>query len=403
MRKFLIGICFILILLSFALNNLGLFPLIINVFSIFFLLLFAFNFKIILNLKNIISVISIYTCILLLLFYWKSNAAFDFNEFIRSFMIFMVYLIIFSVYFDNYQRISHKYYNIFIQIYKYFLIINFTIILAQFALKSTLNIPLVFPWQPTRIQRYAGIMSEPAHNAMIHIPLIFENRIIDRRFGVLMMTIIALLSASASFFIVYIFYLVLLAKDLKFRINNLLAIMVVILLVSLFFLSIDYNNLNLFKRLSRIGINDGSSFTRFYKGFVLFQNNDFVHNILGDGLGNQIRSVNRYSGKYYILVNLEGEMMSAIFANIFSYGIILAIAIYIFIYINVRKAHLEILFLFLILFSFYSGAGFSNYIFYNLFILTNLISSYAINKKGFNKDIQKTNWLLSFQKVRVEK
>ena len=74
--------------------------------------------------------------------------------------------------------------------------------------------------------------------------------------------------------------------------------------------------------------------------------------------------------------------MSGVFANIFSYGIILAIAIYIFIYINIKKAHLEILFLFLILFTLYSGEGFSNYIFYNLFILTNLISPYAINKEG---------------------
>ena len=158
--------------------------------------------------------------------------------------------------------------------------------------------------------------------------------------------------------------------------------MVIILLISLFFFSIDYSNLSIFKRLSRVGINDASSFTRFYKGFVLFQNNNFLYNVLGDGLGNKILSVNRYSGKYYTLVNLEGEMMSGVFANIFSYGIILAIAIYIFIYINIKKAHLEILFLFLILFTLYSGEGFSNYIFYNLFILTNLISPYAINKEG---------------------
>jgi len=382
MRKILIGICFILILFSFALYNLGLFPLIINVFSIFFLLLFATNFKITVNLKNIIIIILIYTCILFLFFYWKSNIAFDFDEFIRSFMIFMIYLIIFSLYFDNYQRISHKYYNIFIQIYKYFLIINFTIILAQFILESTLNIRLLFPWQPTKSQRYMGLMSEPSHNAMIYLPFIFENRIFNRPFGLLMMTVIALLSSSASFFIVYIFYLVLLAKNLKLKINNLLAILVIILLISLFFFSIDYSNLSIFKRLSRVGINDASSFTRFYKGFVLFQNNNFLYNVLGDGLGNKILSVNRYSGKYYTLVNLEGEMMSGVFANIFSYGIILAIAIYIFIYINIKKAHLEILFLFLILFTLYSGEGFSNYIFYNLFILTNLISPYAINKEG---------------------
>ena len=97
MRKILIGICFILILFSFALYNLGLFPLIINVFSIFFLFLFATNFKITVNLKNIIIIILIYTCILFLFFYWKSNSAFNFDEFIRSFMIFMIYLIIFSL------------------------------------------------------------------------------------------------------------------------------------------------------------------------------------------------------------------------------------------------------------------------------------------------------------------
>ena len=110
-----------------------------------------------------------------------------------------------------------------------------------------------------------------------------------------MMTVIALLSSSASFFIVYIFYLVLLAKNLKLKINNLLAILVIILLISLFFFSIDYSNLSIFKRLSRVGINDASSFTRFYKGFVLFQNNNFLYNVLGDGLGNKILSVNRYS------------------------------------------------------------------------------------------------------------
>ena len=382
MKKILIGICFILILLSFALYNLGLLPLIINVFSISFLLLFATNFKIILNPKNIVSVISIYTCILLLFFYWKSDIAFDFNEFIRSFMIFMVYLIIFSVYFDNNKRISHKYYNMFIQIYKCFLTINFIIILAQFILKYTLNINLLFPWQPTKTQRYMGIMSEPSQNAMIYLPFIFQNRIFDRRFGLLMMTIIALLSASASFFIIYVFYLLLLAKDLKLRINNLLAITIIILLGSLFFFSTDYRNLSLFKRLSSIGINDASTFTRFYKGFVLFQNNDFVHNILGYGPGNQIHSVNRYSGKYYILTNLEGEMMSGVFANIFSYGVILSIIIYIFIYTNVRNAHLEMLFLVVILSTFYSGAGFSSYVFYNFFILTNLVSPYAINNEG---------------------
>lgn len=373
MKKILIGICFILILFSFALFNLGLVPLVINFFSIVFLLLFTTNFKITLNLKNIIVIISIYTCILFLFFYWNSDIAFDFNEFIRSCMIFMVYLIIFSVYFDNHKRISHEYHNMFIQIYKYFLIINFTIILAQFILESTLSIKLVFPWQPTTTQRYMGIMSEPSQNSMLYVPFIFENRIFDQRFGILMMTLIALLTASAGFFIVYIFYLVLLAKNLKLRIKNLLAIMAIILLVSLFFLSVDYSNLSLFKRLSRVGITDGSSFSRFYKGFVLFQNNDFVHNIFGDGLGNQIHSVTRYSGRYYILVNLEGEMMSGFFANIFSYGIILAIAIYMFIYINVKKAHLEILFFFLILYTLYSGSGFSNYTFYNLFILTNLI------------------------------
>jgi len=270
----------------------------------------------------------------------------------------------------------------FIQIYKCFLIINFIIILAQFILKYTLNINLLFPWQPTKTQRYMGIMSEPSQNAMIYLPFIFQNRIFDRRFGLLMMTIIALLSASASFFIIYVFYLLLLAKDLKLRINNLLAITIIILLGSLFFFSTDYRNLSLFKRLSSIGINDASTFTRFYKGFVLFQNNDFVHNILGYGPGNQIHSVNRYSGKYYILTNLEGEMMSGVFANIFSYGVILSIIIYIFIYTNVRNAHLEMLFLVVILSTFYSGAGFSSYVFYNFFILTNLVSPYAINNEG---------------------
>jgi len=382
MKKFLIGICFILILFSFALYNLRLLPLIINAFSIIFLLLFITDFKITVNLRDIISIISIYTCILFLYFYWKNNMAFDFNEFISSFVIFMIYLIIFSVYFNNYQNIPHKYRNIFVQIYKYFLIVNFIVILAQFILEFTLNFRLLFPWQPTRSQRQMGIMSEPSHNAMIYLPFIFENRIFDHRFGVLMMTLITLLSASASFFVLYIFYLVLLLRNLKLKINNLLAVMAIILLVSLFVFGIDYSNLNLFIRLSRIGISsDASSFTRLYKGFVLFENNGFVHNVLGDGPGNNFLSVNRYDGKYYTLVNLEGEMMSGVFANVFSYGIILAIAIYIFIYVSIKKAHLETMFFFLILYTFYSGGGFSNYTFYNLLIVTSLIDLHAVNKE----------------------
>jgi hypothetical protein len=162
----------------------------------------------------------------------------------------------------------------------------------------------------------------------------------------------------------------------KLTVRRILSLLITILLLIFFIANLDLANLKLFERVSRIGIEDPSSFTRLFKGFILFDDNEIVNNLLGNGLGNAILTVSRYSGEYYHLVNMEGEMMSGVFSNIFNYGLPLALFIYFFMYKKLKTIKMQDILIILIVFTLYSGEGFSNYTFYNLIFISSLIRSF---------------------------
>ena len=374
MKNFFVSVFFLLILFSFAIYNTGVPALILNAISIISFLLLAKNKKYNLDANALIEILIIYSSIFLLFFYWSSNELFNLNEFIRSFSIFFVYSFLFIVFFDNYENFSNNK-NI-IQIYKIFILVNFALVIFEFLLQISLNIKLIFPWQSPRYTRISGIMSEPSQNATLYFPLLFDNKMFTTTFKILMMTSLLLLTASGSFVVVYIFFLFSLINKTKLTVTRILSILIIILLLIFLIANLDLTNLKLFQRVSRISIWEGSSFTRLFKGFILFENNGLVNNLLGDGLGNSILTVSRYSGEYYQLVNLEGEMMSGVFSNIFNYGLSLTLFIYFFMYQKLKTKKMQVILIILIIFTLYSGEGFSNYVFYNLIFISSIIRNF---------------------------
>lgn len=374
MKNFLVSVFFLLILFSWAIYNMGVPALILNAISIVSFLLLSKNKKYNLDTNALIEILIIYSTIFLLFFYWSSNELFNLNEFIRSFIIFFVYSFLFIVFFDNYKNFSNN--KKIVQIYKIFILVNFAFAIFEFLLQISLNIRLIFPWQPTRSIRISGIMSEPSHNAILYFPLLFDNKMFTTRFKILMMTFLLLLTASGSFLVLYIFFLFSLINKTKLTLTRILSLSIIILLLIFLIPNLDLANLKLFQRISRAGIMEGSTFTRFFKGPILFENNDLVNNLLGNGLGNAILTVSRYSGEYYHLVNLEGEMMSGVFSNIFNYGLPLALFIYFFMYKKLKTKKMQDILIILIVFTLYSGEGFSNYIFYNLIFISSLIRNF---------------------------
>lgn len=374
MKNFLVSVFFLLILFSLAIYNTGVPALILNAISIVSFLLLSRNKKNNFDINTLIEILIIYSTIFLLFFYWSRNELFNLNEFIRSISIFCVYSFLFIVFFDNYENFSNN--KQIVQIYKIFILVNFAFAILAFLLQISLNIKLIFPWQTTRSVRISGIMSEPSHNAILYFPLLFDNKMFTTRFKILMMTFLLLLTASGSFFVLYIFFLFSLINKTKLTLTRILSLSIIILLLIFLIPNLDLANLKLFQRISRAGIMEGSTFTRFFKGPILFENNDLVNNLLGNGLGNAILTVSRYSGEYYHLVNLEGEMMSGVFSNIFNYGLPLALFIYFFMYKKLKTKKMQNILIILIVFTLYSGEGFSNYIFYNLIFISSLIRSF---------------------------
>jgi len=374
MKNFFVSVFFLLILFSFAIYNTGVPALILNAISIISFLLLAKNKKYNLDANALIEILIIYSSIFLLFFYWSSNELFNLNEFIRSFSIFFVYSFLFIVFFDNYENFSNNK-NI-IQIYKIFILVNFALVIFEFLLQISLNIKLIFPWQSPRYTRISGIMSEPSQNATLCFPLLFDDKMFTTTFKILIMTSLLLLTASGSFLVLYIFFLFSLINKTKLTVTRILSLSIIILLLIFLISNLDLANLKLFERVSRIGIDDPSSFTRFFKGFILFENNDLVNNLLGNGLGNSILTVSRYSGEYYHLVNLEGEMMSGVFANIFSYGLPLALFIYYFMYKKLKIKKMQDILIILFVFTLFSGTSFTSYIFYNLMFISSLIRNF---------------------------
>ena len=359
-------ISFFFIFLSLMISNSGVIALFMSTLGYFMLISRS---KIFYNISSLTLLNIFYSYILIVSLYWNDKYNFYSNkEFIRSLIILLLYSIIIYLILNN----SFVKAKNFIRIYEFILYLNLIIMIIQIAFYLLLNVEIIFPWQPNKFSslRMFGLMSEPSHNFLLYFPwlIVKEDKKFRKKF--LVSFLITILTASANVFLLFVFFLFRNIKNLKIRqISKIIQYMFIIFLIVIILSILDPNSINIINRLQRININEGSTFSRVFKGFVIFSNSKIQHVFFGYGTGNVIESVNNYSGKFNHLVKLEGEYMSGFFVNIFSIGIIGVIFYYVFLFKLMNK-ELKKIFIYIIIYSFVAGSSFFNYSFYTLIILS---------------------------------
>lgn len=332
-------------------------------------------FMLINRLKTFYSISSLtllnifYSYILIVSLYWNDKYNFYSNiEFIRSLIIlFLFSIIIYLILNKSFVKLKN-----FIRIYEIILYLNLIVMIIQIVFYFLLSVKIIFPWQVDTFSflRMSGLMSEPSHNFLLYFPWLIVKEAKKFRKKILVSFLITILTASSNVFLLFIFFFFRNIKNLKIqKISKIIQYMFIIFLIIIIFSILDANSVSIINRLQRIDINEGSTFSRVFKGFVIFFNSKIQHVFFGYGTGNVIESVNNYSGKFNYMVKLQGEYMSGFFANIFSIGIIGVIFYYVFLFKLMNK-ELKKIFIYIIIYSFVSGSSFFSYNFYNLIILS---------------------------------